>query len=95
MIALTKTFALEHAPRVRANAVAPGPVDTAFLRGGTGRSNEDAAPNIDIDAFKALTPMRRIAVPDDIAGPVLFLLGPGSGYMTGQTLWVNGGAYMP
>jgi NAD(P)-dependent dehydrogenase (short-subunit alcohol dehydrogenase family) len=95
MIALTKTFALEHAPRVRANAVAPGPVDTAFLRGGTGRSDENAAPNIDIDAFKALTPMRRIAVPDDIAGPVLFLLGPDSGYMTGQTLWVNGGAYMP
>ena len=67
----------------------------AFLRGGTGRSNEDAASNIDIDAFKALTPMRRIAVPDDIVGPVLFLLGPDSGYMTGQTLWVNGGAYMP
>ena len=95
MIALTKTLALEHAPRVRANAVAPGPVDTAFLRGGTGRSNEDAAPNIDIDAFKALNPMRRIAVPDDVVGPVLFLLGPASGYMTGQTLWVNGGAYMP
>lgn len=95
VIALTKTFALEHAPRVRVNAVAPGPVDTAFLRGGTGRSNEDATPNIDIDAFKALTPMRRIAVPDDIAGPVLFLLGADSGYMTGQTLWVNGGAYMP
>ena len=34
MIALTKTLALEHAPRVRANTVAPGPVDTAFLRGG-------------------------------------------------------------
>jgi len=65
-------------------------VTCAFLRGGTGRSNEDAAPNIDIDAFKALTPMRRIAVPNDIVGP-LFLLG----YMTGQTLWVNGGAYMP
>ena len=43
MIALTKTFGLEHAPRVRANAVAPGPVDTAFLRGGTGRSNEGEA----------------------------------------------------
>jgi len=26
---------------------------------------------------------------------VMFLLGPQSGYMTGQTLWVNGGAYMP
>jgi NAD(P)-dependent dehydrogenase (short-subunit alcohol dehydrogenase family) len=48
MIAVTKTFALEHAPRVRANAVAPGPVDTAFLRGGTGRSNEDGASTIDI-----------------------------------------------
>ena len=95
MIALTKTFALEHAPRVRANAVAPGPVDTAFLRGGTGRSSEDGAPKIDIDAFNAMVPMRRIAVPADIVGPVLFLLGPDSAYMTGQTLWINGGAYMP
>jgi len=95
MIALTKTFALEHAPRVRVNAVAPGPVDTAFLRGGTGRSNEDGAPTIDVAAFNALIPMRRIAVPEDVVGPVMFLLGPDSGYMTGQTLWVNGGAYMP
>ena len=38
---------------------------------------------------------RRIAVPADIVGPVLFLLGPDSAYMTGQTLWINGGAYMP
>ena len=95
MIALTKTFALEHAPRVRANAVAPGPVDTAFLRGGTGRSDEDGAPTIDFNAYNAMIPMRRIAVPEDIVGPVMFLLGPDSAYMTGQTLWVNGGAYMP
>ena len=95
MIALTKTFALEHAPRVRANAVAPGPVDTAFLRGGTGRSNEDGAPTIDVAAFNATIPLRRIALPEDVVGPVMFLLGPDSGYMTGQTLFVNGGAYMP
>jgi NAD(P)-dependent dehydrogenase (short-subunit alcohol dehydrogenase family) len=95
MIALTKTFALEYAPRVRVNAVAPGPVDTAFLRGGTGRSDESGPPTIDFDAFGALIPMQRIAVPDDIVGPVMFLLGPHSGYMTGQTLWINGGAYMP
>jgi len=95
LIALTKTFALEHAPRVRVNAVAPGPVDTAFLRGGTGRSDESGAPNIDIDAFSSLIPMGRIAVPEDVVGPVMFLLGSESRYMTGQTLWVNGGAYMP
>ena len=95
MIALTKTLALEHAPRVRANSVAPGPVDTAFLRGGTGRSDENKSISLNVGAYSAVIPLRRIAVPDDVAGPVMFLLGPQSGYMTGQTLWVNGGAYMP
>lgn len=95
MIALTKTLALEHAPRVRANAVAPGAVDTAFLRGGTGRSDETGTPSLDIDAYAAGIPTGRIAMPADIVGPVMFLLGPDSRYMTGQTLWVNGGAYMP
>ena len=95
MIALTKTLALEHAPHVRANVVAPGAVDTAFLRGGTGRSGEDAASTIDTTAYGAMVPLKRIAEPDDIVGPILFLLGSASRYMTGQTLWVNGGAYMP
>jgi NAD(P)-dependent dehydrogenase (short-subunit alcohol dehydrogenase family) len=80
MIALTKTFGLEHAPRVRANAVAPGPVDTAFLRGGTGRSNEDGASTIDVNVFAAMNPMQPIAVPEDITGPVMFRLGPASAY---------------
>jgi len=95
MIALTKTLALEHAPRVRVNAVGPGAVDTAFLRGGTGRSDENGAPSLDIDAYSTMIPLKRIALPDDIVGPVMFLLGDDSRYMTGQTLWVNGGAYMP
>jgi NAD(P)-dependent dehydrogenase (short-subunit alcohol dehydrogenase family) len=42
-----------------------------------------------------MNPMQRIALPEDIIGPVIFLLGPDSAYLTGQTLWVNGGAYMP
>ena len=95
IIALTKTLALEHAPRVRANAVAPGVVDTAFLRGGTGRSEERNSSTIDIPAYSALIPMRRVATPEDIAGPIMFLLSAQSAYMTGQTLWVNGGNYMP
>ena len=79
---------------MRANVVAPGAVDTAFLRGGTGRSGEDRQP-IDTTAYGAMVPLKRIAEPDDIVGPILFLLGSASRYMTGQTLWVNGGAYMP
>ena len=95
MIALTKTLAHEHAPKVRCNVVAPGAVETAFLRGGTGRSDEAAPPTLDVAAYSAMIPLKRIAVPEDIVGPILFLLGPGSRYMTGQCLWVNGGAYMP
>ena len=95
MIALTKTLAHEHAPKVRCNVVAPGAVDTAFLRGGTGRSDEGGQTTIDIAAYSAMLPMKRIADAEDIVGPILFLLGSGSRYMTGQTLWVNGGAYMP
>ncbi|MEM9199642.1 MAG: SDR family oxidoreductase [Pseudomonadota bacterium] len=95
MLHLTKTLALEAAPIVRVNAVAPAAVDTAFLRGGTGRSDERQAAQLDIDAYTRMTPLARMAQPEDITGPILFLLGPDSGFMTGQTLWVNGGGYMP
>jgi len=95
VIALTKTLALENAPTVRINAVAPSAVDTAFLRGGTGRSEENAALQMDMDAYVNMIPLKRIAKPMDIVDPILFLLGSGSAYMTGQVLWINGGAYMP
>jgi NAD(P)-dependent dehydrogenase (short-subunit alcohol dehydrogenase family) len=42
-----------------------------------------------------LIPMNRIATAEDIVGPITFLLGPDSGYITGQVLWVTGGMYMP
>jgi len=93
LIALTKQLALEHAPRVRVNAVAPGAVDTAFSRGGTG--SDEANPQTDYDSLLHLIPMRRVATPDDIAGPIGFLLGDESRYMTGQVLWITGGMYMP
>lgn len=95
VIAMTKTLALELAPCLRVNAVAPGLVDTAFLRGGTGRSEESGDSIVNLDAYKAMTPLNRVAVPQDVTGPVRFLLGPDSGFMTGQVLWVNGGGYMP
>lgn len=95
VIALAKTFAIECAPDIRVNVVAPGPVETAFLTGGTGRSDERQAPMIKVSDMASAIPMGRVAQPDDIVGPIEFLLGPASGFMTGQILWVNGGAYMP
>jgi 3-oxoacyl-[acyl-carrier protein] reductase len=95
MIALTKAIAAENAPAVRANCVAPGAVDTAFLTGGTGREGLGAGSGLDAARYVQTIPLGRIAVPDDVVGPVLFLLGDASRYMTGQTLYVNGGGQMP
>ena len=94
MISLTKTLALEAAPDVRINAVGPSAVDTAFLRGGEGRTRCHGVP-IDLDAIAAATPLGRIATPNDVVGPILFLLGADAAFMTGQVLWINGGGYMP
>jgi NAD(P)-dependent dehydrogenase (short-subunit alcohol dehydrogenase family) len=49
---------------------------------------------VDLAAYAATIPMQRIATVEDVVGPVLFLLGPASGYVTGQTLHVNGGLLM-
>ncbi len=95
VLALTRVLAAENAPWLRVNAVAPSAVDTAFLRGGTGRSAEDAPERLDRAAYLRGVPLGRLATPAEVAGPILFLLGPASTYVTGQTLHVNGGLSMP
>ncbi len=100
VIAFTKALAKENAPAIRANTVAPGPVDTAFLRGGTGRAEADGAADWFEKKFGGAEilktiPMGRIAVPEDIVGPILFLAGEASRFMTGQVLYVNGGRLTP
>lgn len=101
IVALAKGLAKENAPAVRANCIAPGAVDTAFLRGGTGRggdvtlkNEQDFPAGMDNSAMLATIPLGRIAVTDDIVGPVLFLLSEKSRFMTGQTLYINGGRLM-
>jgi 3-oxoacyl-[acyl-carrier protein] reductase len=94
VIALTKTLAVEHAPNIRANAVAPSAILTDFMKGG-GRSGRSDGTWFDPTPYLPSIPLRRLAEVDDVIGPMLFLASPAAAFMTGQTLHVNGGRYMP
>lgn len=85
--ALTKSIALEYAGHhIRCNAVAPGPIRTAMI---------ESNPNFDEQAKAALVPLGRIGEVGDVIDPIMFLLGDGARYITGQVLHVNGGMLMP
>lgn len=99
--ALIRTVAAEEALRIRINGIAPGPVETPFIRGGLGRGvrdadavSNDAPARFDKAAFEARIPMGRLGQAKDMVGPVLFLLSESASYITGQVLHVNGGAFM-
>jgi NAD(P)-dependent dehydrogenase (short-subunit alcohol dehydrogenase family) len=82
--ALIKSIALENAEYgIRANCIAPGPIATPML---TSERAAFIAPRI---------PMRRVGSTHDVVGLVRFLIGDESGYVTGQTIHVNGGLLMP
>ena len=82
MIHLTGELAVELAPRVRVNAVAPAVVKTAFATLlYEGRE----------EAVAAGYPLGRLGVPDDIASAVAFLASDDAAWITGQTLVVDGG----
>ena len=98
LVSLTKAIAAEYAPTIRANVVAPSAVDTPFLAGGTGAHPEKMSDEWfrkTLDSYVAMIPLRRLATPEDVVGPILFLAGPGSSYMTGQVIHVNGGRITP
>ena len=82
---ITKSVALEAAAYgVRVNAVAPGPTDTAMLDRLTGSAEKKAA-------FYAAVPLKRGALPTEIADAVVFVASGKAAYITGQVIRVNGG----
>ena len=86
VIAFTKALAREMARYdVTVNCVCPGPTDTPLMA---------AVPDKIKEAFARVTPMRRLARPQEIAEAILFFAGPQSDFVTGQVLSVSGGLTM-
>ena len=82
LVGLTRALALELAPRVRVNAIAPGLTGSEMTR---------AMPERVLDKLIAASPMRRMAEPGEIADAVAALLSPAMSYVTGQVLLACGG----
>lgn len=87
VVGLTKAIAVDYAGRnIRANCVVPGTMNTT-----RGENAHPVAPHP--GGHNAL--IDRLGTPEELAAAVLYLCGPGAGYVTGQTLHVNGGRYLP
>ena len=87
LVGLTKALAVELAPeRITVNCVVPGRIDTARgLPGAPAVPPERSGP----------PPIGRRGLPEEVAAMVRMLCGPDARYMTGQTIHVNGGGFMP
>lgn len=81
----TKVAAVELGPHgIRVNCIAPGAIATERTASEAG----DYAAT-----WSAVTPLRRVGTPQDLTGPLLFLVSDAAAFVTGQTLWVDGGAF--
>jgi len=81
----TRCAAVELGPfGIRVNCIGPGAIDTE-------RTRADQADFADV--FGAMTPLRRIGTPEDVASAVEFLLSDKASFISGQTLWVDGGLF--
>ena len=86
-VGLVRTWALELGPfGITVNAIAPGPVVTDMFTDVVPEGSDKA------EQIAASLPVRRLGKPEDVARAVMFFLEPENGFVTGQTLFVCGGA---
>jgi len=87
LIAMTRTWAMELGPHgITVNAIAPGPVVTDMFTDVMSAESDKAR------ALAKTLPMQRLGTADDVARATMFFLDPRNDWITGQTLYVCGGA---
>jgi NAD(P)-dependent dehydrogenase (short-subunit alcohol dehydrogenase family) len=82
VVAITRTLAVAHAPTIRVNAIAPGPIATPMTAG---------APAENFAALATMIPLGRYGRPEEVAAMMCFLVSDLASYCTGQTYVVDGG----
>lgn len=82
---LTATLALELAPKIRVNAIAPGPIPTENFNASTNFAEDKPLEQ------QLRVPLGRMGTPDDIGNAVVFMASDASSWVTGQCLYITGG----
>ena len=90
VISITKSLAVELAPKITVNCVAPGWVDTDMSRPAFAKRDAGDGKR----AIEATIPLGRVASAEDVAGPIVFLCSPLARHITGEILNVNGGSVL-
>jgi meso-butanediol dehydrogenase / (S,S)-butanediol dehydrogenase / diacetyl reductase len=94
LILLTQQAALDYGPKIRCNVICPGAVQTPMLEGGMNNLKEALKTDMQgaFSHFTTYSPLKRVAIPGEIAGICVFLASDDSSFMTGAVLVADGGA---
>jgi NAD(P)-dependent dehydrogenase (short-subunit alcohol dehydrogenase family) len=92
ILGLTRSMAVDLAPKIRVNCVCPGSVDTPMLRNAIARASDPAATWRTVERMHLLG---RVAQPEEVASVVVFLASSAAAFITGAAVPVDGGLLVP